>query len=121
MLGMFFALGMALCWAATGIVLRSLPTRLDVFVVTGLRALFGMLAIALLVVATGSTGQFRLLTAPKTLCLAGSILAGGVLGDTLYLQSLRVLGMTRCFPIISCYPLFTVLYSALLLRSWAST
>ena len=115
MLGIAFALGMALCWAVMGVVLRSLPSHLDAFVVTCLRALFGTLAIALLVVATGGLEQYRLLTATKTLYLVGSILAGGVLGDTLYLLSLRLLGMTRCFPVVSSYPLFTVLYSTLLL------
>jgi DME family drug/metabolite transporter len=115
MLGIVFALGMALCWASMGIVLRSLPARLDAFVVTGLRATFGMVAIALLVVATGGVAQYRLLTTTKVLYLVGSILAGGVVGDTLYLQSLRLLGMQRSFPIINSFPLFTVLCSALLL------
>lgn len=115
MLGVVFALGMALCWASMGIVLRSLPARLDAFVVTGLRATFGMAAIALLVVATGGVAQYRLLTTTKVLYLVGSILAGGVVGDTLYLQSLRILGMQRSFPIINSFPLFTVLCSTLLL------
>jgi len=97
------------------IVLRSLPARLDAFVVTGLRATFGVVAIALLVVATGGVAQYRLLTTTKVLYLVGSILAGGVVGDTLYLQSLRLLGMQRSFPIINSFPLFTVLCSTLLL------
>ena len=115
MLGIVCALGMALCWASMGIVLRSLPARLDAFVVTGLRATFGMVAIALLVVVTGGVAQYRLLTTTKVLYLVGSILAGGVVGDTLYLRGLRLLGMARCFPIINSFPLFTVLFSALLL------
>jgi len=115
MSGIAFAFGMALSWAIMGVVLRSIPFDLDAFLVTGLRALFGLFAIALLIVATRSLEQYRLLTTTKTLWLVASILAGGVLGDTLYLQSLRLLGMTRCFPLINSYPLFTVLFSALLL------
>jgi len=115
MLGIAFALAMALSWAGAGIVLRSLPIDLDVFLVNGLRALFGLLALAVIVVATGAVGHFQSLTGSQILYLVASMLVAGVLGDALYISSLRLLGMTRCFPIISSYPLFTVLLSALLL------
>jgi len=98
-----------------GIIMRSLPDRLDAFVVTSMRAAFGMVVVGLLVVATRGVAQYRLWTRAKVLYLVGSILAGGVLGDTLYLQSLRLLGMQRSFPIMNSFPLFTVLCSALLL------
>jgi len=119
-LGIAYAFGMAVSWAVMGIVLRRIPSRLGVFLVNGLRALFGLLAVVLLVVATGRCGAFRLLSCADVLYLVGSILAGGVLGDVLYLSSLRLLGMPRCFPIINSYPLFTVILSVVLLGEQVS-
>ena len=115
-IGVLLALGMAVCWAATGVALRGAPDRLDVFLVSGLRASFGLLAIIPLVLLSGSLRDYRTLTTSQVLYLEGSVVAGGLLGDICYLLSLRLLGMSRCFPIINSYPLFTVLFSILFLH-----
>jgi len=113
--GVVLALAMAFCWAGTGVALRGVPVRLDVLLVTGLRALVGMLATVLLVLLAGRIQEYRLLTARQVFFLLASAVAGGVVADVLYLSSLRLLGMNRCFPIVNSYPLFTVAYSAVLL------
>ena len=115
MIGGLLALAMALCWAGTGVALRRVPARLDVFLVSGLRASFGLLAILPLVLLSGDWGDYRSLTASQIRYLIGSVIAGGVLGDIAYLISLRLLGLSRCFPIVNSYPLFTVLFSLLFL------
>jgi drug/metabolite transporter, DME family len=114
-LGIVCAILQALAWAVTGIVLRNLSTHLDPFLVNGIRALVGMVTIIPLVFLTGAQGDYALLTLPRVLLLAGSIALGGVIGDALLLGSLKTLGMGRAFPITNTYPLFTVLFSALLL------
>jgi drug/metabolite transporter (DMT)-like permease len=114
-LGFLFGLGQALSWASTTIILRSLSSELDAFLVNGLRAIAGGVLIVLLVFLTGATGDYRLLTATRLLYLIGSVAIGGVIGDVFYVSSLKTLGVSRAFPITNSYPLFTILFSALFL------
>lgn len=115
MLGFLFGLGQALSWAGTTIILRSLSSELDAFLVNGLRAIAGGMLIVLVVFLTGATGDYRLLTATRLLYLIGSVALGGVVGDVFYVSSLKTLGVSRAFPITNSYPLFTILFSALFL------
>jgi len=102
-------------WSSTTIFLRTLSTRLDPFLVNGLRAAAGMLVIIPLVFITGGLPDYQRLTAPHLLFLTGSVIVGGVVGDALYISSLKTLGVSRAFPITNSYPIFTVIFSALLL------
>jgi drug/metabolite transporter (DMT)-like permease len=114
-MGVLFAFAQAICWAATTVLLRSLSTRLDAFLVNGLRALLGLGIIIPLVLATGGMGDYRLVTTTRFLLLAGSVIIGGVVGDAFYVNSLKLIGVSRAFPITNTMPLLTVLLSALLL------
>ncbi|MEA3408057.1 MAG: DMT family transporter [Chloroflexota bacterium] len=114
-MGIIFAFAQAFCWASTSIVLRSLATELNPFLVNGLRAAVGMLVIIPLVWITGGLGDYQYITTSQVVCLVGSVILGGVIGDALYINSLKILSVGRAFPIANSYPLFTVLFSALLL------
>jgi len=114
-LGLVFGLAQAFSWAATTIILRSLSNELDAFLVNGLRAIVGAVLIMLIVLLTGATGDYRLLTATRLLYLIGSVAIGGVIGDAFYISSLKTLGVSRAFPITNSYPMFTILFSALFL------
>jgi len=112
--GVVIALAHALVWAATGIVLRSLSTRLDAFLVTGLRAVTGwllVLPLALLV----APASFGAITPRHALHLMGSVVLGSVIGGVSGIRSMKLLGMARSFPITNSYPLFTMLFSVTLL------
>jgi drug/metabolite transporter (DMT)-like permease len=113
--GILFAFAQALCWAATTVLLRSLSTRLDAFLVNGLRALLGLGIIIPLVLLTGGLGDYRLVTTTRFVLLAASVIIGGVVGDAFYVNSLKLIGVSRAFPITNTMPLLTVLLSALLL------
>ena len=115
MLGVGLAIGMALAWAIAGIMLQRVPKHLDPFLVSGARAASGMLTTILAILLFGVLDEYGNLTWTQVLYLWASVLAGGVAGDVLYLGSIRLLGMTRGFPIINTYPLFTVLLSVTLL------
>lgn len=114
-LGIVLAIAQAILWANTTIALRSLASRLDPFLVNSLRGAVGMLIIIPLVFITGGLGDYRLMSTTRVLHLAVSVALGGVIGDALYVSSLKTLGVTRAFPITNSYPVFTVLSSALLL------
>lgn len=113
--GIVLALIQAMTWSSTTIFLRTLSTRLDPFLVNGLRAAIGMLVIIPLVFITGGLPDYQRLTALNLLFLTASIVLGGVVGDTLYITSLKTLGVSRAFPITNSYPIFTVISSMLLL------
>jgi drug/metabolite transporter (DMT)-like permease len=83
--------------------------------VNGLRATMSLVFILPMMLLTGGLSDYALLTAPRVAFLVGSVLIGGVLGDFMYLTSLRTLGVGRAFPITSSHPVFTVLFSALFL------
>ncbi|MFO7916719.1 MAG: EamA family transporter [Anaerolineae bacterium] len=114
-MGILFAFAQAFCWASTSIVLRSLATELNPFLVNGLRAAVGMLVIVPLVLITGGLGDYQYVTTRQVLYLVGSVILGGVIGDALYINSLKILSVGQAFPIANSHPLFTVLFSALLL------
>jgi drug/metabolite transporter (DMT)-like permease len=114
-LGIALAFAQALAWAITSMILRNLSTRFDGFLVNGFRATVAMLIIVPLAFIFGSRADFQMLTLTRVLFLVGSIVIGGVIGDFLYIASLKSLGMVRAFPISNTQPLFTVLFSALIL------
>ena len=113
--GTAFAFAQATLWAGTSIVLRSLSTQLDAFLVNGLRAVFGLMVLVPLIVLTGGLADLHLLTLSRLAWLAGAVLMGGVLGDALYVYSLKSLGVGRAFPISNSFPLYTMVLSALFL------
>jgi drug/metabolite transporter (DMT)-like permease len=89
--------------------------RLDAFVVNGLRAVFGLLILIPLTLLTGGAADVPLLTLSRLAYLAGAVFMGGVLGDALYVFSLKALGVGRAFPIANSFPLYTIVLSTLLL------
>ncbi|MHB0857436.1 MAG: EamA family transporter [Anaerolineae bacterium] len=116
MLGVIYALAQALCMASTTIILRSLSHRLDIALINGLRAGMGLLFVVPAVLITGGLTNLQGLTLESVVYLVGSVIAAGVVGDALYVHSLRVLGVGRTFPIASTYPLFTVLAGVVFLH-----
>ncbi len=88
---------------------------MDVFAVSMFRALFGVVFLAPMVLLFDVTGEYQRLTAMQVVFLIASLVAGGIVGDLCYMVALRILGMSRCYPILNSYPLFTVLYSIVLL------
>ena len=103
-LGTLLAIAQAIVWSTATIFLRRLSTRLDPFMVNGLRATVGLMIIIPLVFISGGQADYALVTPLRMLYLAGSITIGGVFGDALYIMSLKKLGVSRAFPITNSYP-----------------
>jgi drug/metabolite transporter (DMT)-like permease len=114
-LGIVFAFAQTISWAGASIALRQLSGDLDAFLVNGLRTLVGMVIIVPLVWIVGRADDYGALNATNSLYLIGSVLMGGVIGDALYIVSLDLIGVSRTLPIANTYPLFTLLFGALLL------
>jgi drug/metabolite transporter (DMT)-like permease len=106
---------MALCWAGSGIALQRPSQRMDVFLISGIRALAGFTFLLPTIFLAGLAQEIQRLAPSQWLYLVGSIVLGGMIGDVCYILGLRFIGMSRSFPIINSYPLFTIFYSIILL------
>ena len=114
-LGMLLALAQTISWAGASIVLRKLSAEHDATLLNGLRSLVGLVFVLPLVWIAGQQSGFQALDARNSLYILGACLAGGVLGDGLYIAVLDMIGVSRALPIVNSFPIFTLLLSALLL------
>jgi DME family drug/metabolite transporter len=114
MIGELAALGAALCWTVSAIlyrravlVVKPISANIVRCVCTGL-VLVGGLAVI---------GRFQVLTdlpayAIVLACASGVVGLG--VGDTLYMVSLKLIGVARAVPITCTYPLFSLLLAVFL-------
>lgn len=114
MIGELAALGAAISWTVSALLYgkalqETKPLSANIIRLTAT----GAFLFALLVVL----GKFSVLTSLRgdTLILAGvSGLIGLGIGDTLYMVSLKSIGVSRAVPITCTYPLFTILWAIVL-------
>jgi len=123
-MGAAAALASSFVWALTSVMLTSQTGRMPALVMSGIRSLTASLALIVLLFATGSVETFEGVAAITVISMAGSGIMGQAVGDTLYINALGRLGVTRSFPITnSAYPFATFVLAVLLLGedlSWTS-
>jgi len=103
-LGALAALGAALTWAVTSLLVRSLMTELGSVAVNAVRTGAGGALLAGWVLVSGGLGALGALSAKAFLLLALSILAAIAIGDTVFFESTRTLGLGRAMTISMTYP-----------------
>ena len=110
------ALGSSALWALTSVLLTSQSTRLRPLMMSAIRSLTASLILIGILVTTGGLIQLKEMTVITGLSMIGSGVIGQAVGDTLYINALGFLGVTRTFPITnSAYPFLTFLLAVLLL------
>ena len=110
------ALGSSALWALTSVLLTSQSTRLRPLMMSAIRSLTASLILVGILVTTGGLIQLKEMTVITGLSMIGSGVIGQAVGDTLYINALGFLGVTRTFPITnSAYPFLTFLLAVLLL------
>ena len=103
------ALIAALLWALSSILLTSQARRIDPLSMSALRALSAAVLLALLTLTAG-LDELRDVTPANATAMVGSGVLGMGFGDTLYIASLGLIGVSRAFPIsMATYPLLTFL------------
>ncbi len=112
---MVYAFASAFSWACTTILLRGLAARMDPFLANGLRVALAVLVVVPLALFSQGIAGYRSLTLGVVALLLGGVILGGVLGDGLYMTALKRVSVGRAFPVANTYPLFTFLFSILLL------
>lgn len=109
MSGIVMGLLCAASWAIGSVMMRDLSRKLDPFTLNAPRTTVGGLAMLAITLLSGRSAGYGAVTLPELGFMLGSMLVGGGIGDTLYVISLKRIGVSRAFPISSIYPAITVL------------
>lgn len=105
--GMFFALGAALIWATTSLMVKANAGRVDTLSFNAFRVVVGALFFWVLVPFFGGAELLAGMGLPTFLALSGSVILGFCIGDTVYFWSMTKIGASRTMPISGVYPVFT--------------
>ncbi len=114
MIGELAALGAALCWTVSAILYRKAVLVAKPISANIVRCVCTSL---ILVGGLAVIGKFQVLTSLPAYAIALACVSGVVglgVGDTLYMFSLKFIGVARAVPITCTYPLFSLLLAVFL-------
>ena len=114
--GALAALGSAVAWAVTSLLARSLMTELGSVGVNAIRSTIGGILLVAWVLATLGASAFTTISASAWLLLGLSIITAIALGDTVFFESTRAIGVGRAMTISTTYPLGAAVIAALFLN-----
>ena len=112
--GALWAAGSAVTWAVIGLLVRALPS-LNSVTVNAARSTLGGALILAWVLATGGLTGLTAMSAKAFALLSISVLMAVGLGDTVFFESARWLGLARAMTVSMTYPLIAALLAALFL------
>jgi drug/metabolite transporter (DMT)-like permease len=114
-LGALASLGAALAWAVTSLLARSLMAELGSVGVNAVRSTIGGALLVAWVLATAGTGAFTAISPSAWTLLALSIVAAIAVGDTVFFESTRALGLGRAMTVAMTYPVGAAAIAAVFL------
>ena len=114
-LGALCALGSAMLWAVTSLLVRSLIPRFGSVAVNGARSALAGGLLLVWVVATGGLPAMLAIPPAVLLMLAISIVFAIGIGDTAFFESTRSLGLGRAMTISTSYPAAAAILAAVFL------
>jgi drug/metabolite transporter (DMT)-like permease len=114
-LGALCATGSALTWALINLLVRSLSPAFNSVVINAIRSTVGSVLIVAWIAATDGLGGLTDMSARAVWLLAISVVLAVGVGDTIFFESVKWLGLVRAMTVSMVYPLFAALLAALLL------
>ncbi len=114
MIGELAALGAAVCWTVSAILYKEALAEVKPLAANTVRCVGTSVLLISFLVLMGKIGVLTSLPAYVVFLACVSGLIGLGLGDTLYLFSLKILGVARAVPITCTYPLFSLIWAVLL-------
>jgi DME family drug/metabolite transporter len=114
-LGALASLGAAMAWAVTSLLARSLMPELTSVVINAVRSTIGGALLVAWVLATAGRGAFTGVSASAWVLLTLSIVIAVAIGDTVFFESSRALGLGRAMTISTTYPVGAAAIAALFL------
>lgn len=114
MIGELAALGTALCWTFSAVFYRRALASTPPIQANTARCLGTSLILVMVLAILGRINIFAELPPQALLltCISGAIGLG--LSDTLYMLSLKIIGVSRAVPITCTYPLFNLVWAFIL-------
>jgi drug/metabolite transporter (DMT)-like permease len=114
--GALAALGSAVAWAVTSLLARSLMSELGSVGVNAIRSTIGGALLVVWVLATTGAGAFTTISASGWVLLGLSIITAIALGDTVFFESTRAIGVARAMTVSTTYPLGAAVIAAAFLN-----
>jgi len=114
-LGALASLGAAMAWAVTSLLARSLMPELGSVAINAIRSTIGGVLLVAWVLATAGVGAFTAISAGAWALLTLSIVIAIAIGDTVFFESTRALGLGRAMTISTTYPLGAAAIAAVFL------
>jgi drug/metabolite transporter (DMT)-like permease len=111
-LGALCALGSACTWAVTSLIVRALNPVLGSVAINALRTTAGGVLLLAAVLVLHGPGALAAVSAEALALFAVSIVAAIAIGDTVFFESTRHLGVARGMTIAMSYPLMSALLAA---------
>ena len=115
MIGEIAALGAAICWTISAILYREALSKAKPISANTVRCVCTSLVLVVYLAVNGKVDILTSLPADAVsfACVSGIIGLG--VGDTLYMVSLRLIGVARAVPITCIYPMFNLLWAIFLI------
>jgi len=110
--GTLCALGSALTWAVTSLLVRSLTSQFTSVGINALRSTAGGALLGAYVLWAGGVGPFLAVSPWAFMLMTVSIVAAIGVGDTLFFESTRTLGLGRAMTIATSYPVLAAVLAA---------
>lgn len=114
MIGELTALGAAVCWTISAILYKEALLNTKPVPANIVRCTFANIFLIAYLLIAGKIDVLTSLSAYTLVLVCISGIIGFVLGDTLYMVSLKLIGVARAVPITCTYPLFNILLAVLL-------
>ena len=114
-LGALCALGSAVAWALTSLLVRSLSSRFGTVTINAARTTLCAVLIAAWAAAVSDFGGLSAVSGRSLLLLFVSIVTAIAIGDTIFFESTRMLGLGRAMTLSMSYPVVAAVLAALLL------
>ena len=105
----------SLVWATSATIVRTQSFKVSPGLMNALRCTAAALMFWVLLVLFGSLDAYAILSLNEWLLLAGSVIIGISMGDTLYLWSIREIGPSRTMALVGIVPLPTLVFEHFLL------
>jgi drug/metabolite transporter (DMT)-like permease len=113
--GEVYAIVSAFLWALSSTLVKSQTTKMPIVLMNALRTVPAILVYWGYLLATGRIGEPFSLPLRSWAFLGGSTVIGMAIGDLLYFQSMKYIGLGRTLPLSNVYPFFTMLLALFLL------
>jgi len=107
--GEVYAIASAFWWALSSTLVKSQTEKISIVLMGALRTVPALLIYWSLLVFTGKSGVLLELSLRSWAFLAGATVLGLVIGDLIYFESMKYIGLSRALPLSTTYPFFTII------------